>query len=167
MKSMVAPLLAMIVGGCAGIRGPAPTIAIRDLPDQGVVRVENGSSQRARIYYNYVSSFGNMQMFYVRFRDRTGTILPLAGAQDGWFTPKVYYSQLERRPHRKRLIIPAHGSADINRDLRYVAGWAMWHGAVDIAPCDVQLKFFGYLDNDDSRPIQAISDWQPGPCPER
>ncbi|MEA3046911.1 MAG: hypothetical protein QOJ53_1243 [Sphingomonadales bacterium] len=139
-------------------------MSVEDLPSQNVIRVTNRSPADARLYYGYLPEFGPLQMFLMRFRDRNGTIFDVSGSQDGWFTPKVHSATMGRAP-RRVLEVPAHASIDFERDVAYFAGFTRWTGARAAEPCDVQIKLLVYLDHDRRRPIEALSEWRPGPCP--
>jgi hypothetical protein len=158
-------LSALLCGCAATLSRAVPALSVTDLPVRNVIRVTNNGDAAARLYYLHLDDFGPLQMFYVRFRDRDGGIFPIDGTRDGWFTAKVHYASLQRVP-RRRLIVPAHGSIEFPRELNiYFAGAARWAGPRDRGPCQVQIKLAGLLDNDPRRPVEALSDWQPGPCP--
>jgi hypothetical protein len=154
----------MVLAGCATTPPQPLVLSVEDLPDLNIIRVTNGSGSRARISYSYLPEFGPLQMFLMRFRDRNGTIFPVSGSDEGWFTPKVHSASLGRAP-RRTLIVPANGSIDFQRDVEYFAGFTRWTGARDTGPCEVQIKLFGYRDNDRERPVEAVSEWRRGLCP--
>jgi len=158
--------LSIVLAGCAAFADPgAPALSVQDLPERNVIRITNSGNAPARLYHPYLRDFGPLQMFFVRFGDRNGRMFDIDGAPDGWFTPRVHYATLGRVP-RRRLVIPANRSRDFSRELTaYFAGWTRLAGQRDTGPCEVQIKLSGLLDNDPRRPIEALSEWRPGPCP--
>jgi hypothetical protein len=153
----------LLLAACASARTPA-SISIRDLPDRNVIRINNESHDRLEIYYNYVSDFGNLQMFLFRFRDRNGNIIPITDAPGRWFTPQMRYADFHWPP-RRRLVVPAGGSLEFERSIASAVSWASWHRPVE-GPCEVQVKLFGYLGPHTTRSVEIASDWHRGPCPE-
>lgn len=158
--------LSIALAACTAFSDPGtPALSVQDLPGRNVIRITNSGNAAVRLYHPYLRHFGPLQMFFVRFRDRNNTVFDIDGAPDGWFTPRVHYASFDRIP-RRRLVIPANRSLDFPRELTiYFAGATRWAGARDTGPCEVQIKLAGWLDNDPQRPIEAVSDWRPGPCP--
>jgi hypothetical protein len=159
-----APVCFAMVSGCTTVPRQDPILSVEDHSDQNLIRISNRSGVPARISYSYSQEFGSLQMFLVRFRDRNRNILPIVyDAEDGWFTPKVHSASLSI--DRRRLIVPPGSSIDFPRDIAFFAQSTQWAGARDRGPCEVQIKLSGFLDDDRRRPIEAVSDWRPGPCP--
>lgn len=156
-------LCVFFLTACAGVTSSQALPLLSDLPDQSLIRLNNGDRTRIVLYYTYISSFGSLQMFEIRFRDRNKLILPVVGKSDGWFTPKLYYASFDPPPMR-RLVIPANGSIDIPRDVNQIASWVRWGGR-STPPCEIQLKLLAYRARNLGDPVEAVSDWQPGPCP--
>jgi hypothetical protein len=155
----------VLLTACATAPGPRQAIMVEDVPSLNAINVRNASDRPVTLFYGHAKTFGALQMFMVRFRDRSGTILPVADRPDGWFTPKLYYSSFERLPSRS-FHVPAGGSIGFERDLAHLAGWVRWNGGPTAGPCEVQLRLFAYLDRNRRRPAEAASEWKPGPCPE-
>jgi hypothetical protein len=157
--------ICMLPAACAGVSVSERSLFVEDVPSRNILRVLNTSDRDIVLYYNYGRSFGELQMFYVRFRDRAGNLFDLGGARSGWFTPKMYSASTYSTPPRETLVVPARGAVEFERDLAAFVNWARWNGPRDGAPCEVQFKLFGYVDNDSRAPVEAVTMWQPGPCP--
>src|ERR1044071_6496146 len=80
----------LLLAGCVSVPHSARSLSVEDVPGRNVLRVSNRSNRDIAPYYNHGRSFGDLQMFYVRFRDREGNIFDLGGMREGWFTPKLY-----------------------------------------------------------------------------
>lgn len=146
---------------------PSPQLVIEDMPLEGVIIVRNTSATELSIYYIYREDYGDLQMFLVRFRDRDGQLVPIDGAAGGWFTPKIYVSDLyvPGSVPRREFRIPAHGAIEFERRLTDIAYQVRRNGPAVEGPCEIQIRLVGYRDNDMNRPIDATADWKPGPCP--
>lgn len=142
-------------------------LVVEDLPRAGLIKVTNSSARDLNLYYFHNPQLGDLQMFMVRFRDRGGRIVDINGAEDGWFTPGIYSSTayFNADPPRRLLRVSAGQSVEFERRLTEIAYQVLWAGPAVEGPCEVQLQFFGYLENNTRRRIEAFSDWQPGPCP--
>jgi hypothetical protein len=139
------------------------SLSVIDAPETGRISIVNRSNARVVLYYDYVSYFGDLQMFQMRFRDRQGTLVPVTDAPGAWFTPHLRYASF-RWPPRRRLIFRPGGSLEFERSIASMASWALWDPPVE-GPCEVQLKLFGYLEPRGARSVEFLSDWHPGPCP--
>jgi len=155
----------LLLAGCATVPDQPPPLVVEDIPQQNMLRISNRSNRQVTLHYNYGASFGDLQMFFIRIRDRNGQILDLGGSPDGWFTPRGYSGTLYRRPPRRRLVVPARGTVDLGRNVSAFTNWVRWDGPRDGGPCEIQFRLFGYIDNDPRRPLEALTTWQPGPCP--
>jgi hypothetical protein len=152
--------------GCSTASQRSSAIVVEDIPARNVIMVTNRSRDALEIYYNHIRSFGSLQMFYVRFRGADQVIVPLDGERgNGWFTPKFFHQSLLRRPQRERLMIPPLSSVEFERDVASFITWASWSEPQVTGPCEIQFKLYGYLDNNERRPIEAVSEWRPSPCP--
>ena len=158
------------IGGIGCFASPTDGSLLRvvDRLAEGVFRVSNVTGSDIRFHYDAVSSFGDYQMFFVRFRDGAGNPIPIPGMSDcDFYSPKVNWSDLvhhEQKPDRKTFTVPAGGHRDIRRDLRDFFAW--WRGPKAAAgPCQVQVRLFGYLDATTRDSIGAVTEWQPSPCP--
>jgi hypothetical protein len=149
---------AALMGAC----GQPASLAVVDGPETGRIHVVNRANSRVVLYYDYVASFGGLQMFQTRFRDRRGALVPITDASGAWFTPHMRYASL-RWPRRRRLTFPPGGSLEFSRNIASAVSWASWNRPVD-GPCEVQLKLFGYLESRGARSVESLSDWHPGPC---
>jgi hypothetical protein len=154
--------------GCFGSPADGSLLRVEDRPAEGVVRVSNPTGSDIRFYYDAVSSFGDYQMFFVRFRDGAGNPIPIPGMPDcNFYSPKVNWSDLvdpDEKPDRKNFTIPAGGHRDIKRELKDFFGW--WRGPkTATGPCQVQVRLFGYLNATTRNGKGAITEWQPSPCP--
>lgn len=140
---------------------------IEDLPLSGKIIVRNSSSSETSIYYNYDERYGDLQMFFVRFRDRNGQLVEIDGTLEGWFTPKIYSSDVywERSVPRRVLRIPANGAVEFERRLTDIARQVRGGRPAVEGPCEVQVRLSGYLNNDSNRTVEATTDWNAGPCP--
>jgi hypothetical protein len=156
--------ISMTLAACSIRADSALPVSITFSGDNRYIKVINLSERPISLYYNYVKSFGELQMFYVRFRDRNGGILPVDGTRDGWFTPKLYHSSL-RFPPRKKLLLRPDQPVVFSRNIQHFVDWLRWDAPPDIAPCQIQIKLFGFKNNDVSQPVEAVSEWQAGPCP--
>jgi hypothetical protein len=154
-----------LLTACATVATRSPIVAVEDAPSRNEIIVRNVSDRPVTLYYGYSTSFGPLQMFMVRFRDKSGTVLPVAGTPDGWFTPKLYYASFKPLPSMS-FHLPVGRSIAFERDLAHMAGWVRWNGGPTAGPCEVQLRLFAYLDRGRRRPAEAVTEWQPGPCPE-
>jgi hypothetical protein len=186
-RALPAFLLALVVASCASPADRAPryfyhigsigcsaspsdgsVLRIEDRPAEGVFRVTNQTGSDIRFYYDSVSSFGDYQMLFVRFRDGTAKPVPNLGVPNcDFYSPKVNWSDLVlegEKPERRSFTIPAGGYWDIKRDLKDFFAW--WRDPrTAAAPCQVQVRLFGYLDDTSPNGIGAVTDWQPSPCP--
>jgi hypothetical protein len=158
--ALVMPLLM----GCATAPVLSPRITVEDVPSLNVIRISNKSDRPITLFYGYSKSFGALQMFMVRFRDKSGTILPVAGTPDGWFTPKQYVASLKPLPLMS-FHVAAGRSIEFERDLAHFASWVRWNGGPAEGPCEVQIKLFAYPDRNLRRSVEAATEWKPGPCP--
>jgi hypothetical protein len=158
-------LLSAIISANGAAAGPVPALSIVQELKQNRIVVANPSPSPITIYYNYVSSFGDLQMFRMKFRDRHGAEIPITDAPGGWFTPHMRYASL-RWPTRRRLVIPPGGSLQFERRIAAAVSWASWNRPVE-GPCQVQLKLFGFTTPTGLRPIEVLSDWSPSPCPDQ
>jgi hypothetical protein len=156
--------------GCFDSPADGSIVRVEDRLADGVIRVSNRTRSDIRFYYDVASSFGDYQMFFVRFRDGAGNPIPLPGISDcKFYSPKAYWSDIvtdEERPDRESFIIPAGGYRDIKRDLTDFFAW--WRDPkTGTGPCQVQFRLFGYLDAQTREGIGAVTEWQPSPCPGR
>jgi hypothetical protein len=142
---------------------------IEDDPAGGIVTLFNRNRSATKFYYDWESSFGDYQMFFIRFRDASGKVVPLNGSSGcGWWTPKALGSTLYSPgewPPRKTIVIPPGGSVQIKRDF---SDFLMWLGRVApsvAGPCQVQFRLYGYARRRTWQSISADSQWQQGPCP--
>ena len=155
--------------GCAGSPADGSVLRVEDRAADGVVRVTNPTASDIKFYYDAASSFGDYQMFFVRFRDGFGKPIPISGMSDcDFYSPKVNHADLlveGKKPDRKSFAIPAGGSLDIKRDLTDFFLW--WRGRKDdvTGPCQVQIRLYGYLNDRTWDGIGAVTQWQPSPCP--
>jgi hypothetical protein len=163
MNSLRLLVIITLLGGCRTIPTYNGAISIREFAERNVVRVTNESGQDVTLYYNYAREFDIPQMFRVRFRDANQTIIELGGAENGWFTPLIYSASLTS--NRRRLSLPARNSIDISIDVGRFASWVRRAGPPIQTPCDVQIKLLGYVDNNLNQPMEATTEWRPGPCP--
>jgi len=163
MRGVMILFISIWLVACAGTGVKIPNIIVDDLPNHAVIRLINRENSPAQVYYNYVEEFGNLQMLQMRFRDRNGVIVPITDAPGGWFTPHMRYASI-RWPPRRRLIVPARSSVDLDRSIVATLIWASWDRPVE-GPCEVQLKLFSYLGPRTSRHVEFLSNWGPGPCP--
>lgn len=154
----------LLLSGCSTMAYTSPLISVTSANADQIIVITNKSSRILKLYYDYVYYFGELQMFYVRFRDKRGALLPVSGAKDGWFTPKLYHASL-RFPPRKQLVLRPGQPVEFSRNVQHFVDWVRWDAPRDIAPCQVQFKLFGFENNDQTRPVEALSEWQPGPCP--
>ena len=103
-------------------------------------------------------------MIFARFRDRHSRILNV-GNPGGWFSPNIYSSQIYLDHMYRSVVIPAGSFTDRRWDLTRFAGAVNRAASEFRGPCEVQIGLFGYLENDDSRRIEARTGWMRGPCP--
>lgn len=158
-------ILAMALIGCAGLRGaPRPIVDIEYSADQGVVRAHNRTGSILRIYYGDVRQPRNASILLLRFRDHEARILNV-GLAGGWFTPAIYSSQIYPQPMRAELAIPADSFVDLELDLTQFARSVNSDAGRGAGPCEVQIGLFGFLEDDESRRVEARTEWMPGPCP--
>jgi hypothetical protein len=173
----IGTILAISLVGCAGLaRPPAtdsepvmesrPVAEIEYRADDHAVRAHNRTNSALRIHYGDVRRPRRDGMLYLRFRDREERILDV-GIADGWFTPLIYSSQIYREPRRAELVIPAGSFVDLEWDVAQIARAVTSDAGRGAGPCEVQIRLFGYLDDDESRPLDARTAWMPGPCPGR
>jgi len=158
-------------GGCA-TPPVTPGLLLESRPDEGVFRVSNRTGRRIDIHYDQREGFGDYQMFFVRFRDRDGTLLDDQYGSCGWRTQKEVISEAHRqgpRPPRQTglLSVPGGGSITIRRDLAALASRLATFGALPPGPCKIQVRLYGYPDPRSWRIGGAVSEWQPAPCPPR
>lgn len=154
--------------GCFASPSDGSILRIEDRLAEGVFRVSNPTGSDVRFYYDAVSSFGDYQMLFVRFRDQTGKQIPIPGMPDcDFYSPKVNWSSLVtegQKPERQNFTITAGGYREIKRDLKDFFAW--WRGPkIASGPCQVQVRLFGYLDDTSPKGIGAVTEWQPSPCP--
>jgi hypothetical protein len=156
-------------GGCA-LPPLTPGLQLESLPTQGIFRISNATRRRIDLYYTRQSSFGDYQMFMIRFRDRSGAILNNVDQTCGWWTPTIYSSQLEfldRPPTipRVKLTIPAGGSIEIRQNFQALTSWLRLDPSLPNGPCEMQILLTGYPSRRTFWRGGAISEWQPSLCP--
>lgn len=134
-------------------------------PEDGVVRAYNRTPTDLRIYYGDIRQHRTNGMIYVRFRGRNKDILDI-GLEGGWFTLALYVSQLYPELRREELTIPAASFVDVQWDLVRQARSVNFDSR-GIGPCEAQVGVLGYLDDRESRTIEATTEWMPSPCPGR
>jgi hypothetical protein len=154
--------------GCFAAPADGGILRIEDRLTENVFRVSNRTGSDVRFYYDSVSSFGEYQMLFVRFRDGAGNPVAIPGMADcDFYSPKVNSADLvadDETPERKSFTIRAGGTRDIERDLKDFFAW--WRGPKTAeGPCQVQVRLFGYLGPTTSDGIGAVTEWQPSPCP--
>jgi hypothetical protein len=66
---------------------------------------------------------------------------------------------------RVEFAIPAGSFVDLDWDLTRFAASANVDAARTIGPCEAQVGLVGYLENDESRRMDATTAWMPNPCP--
>lgn len=165
MRKAVPPLLLVALGllGCVSTRPVTPpTIEVTAVGN--TIALVNRGSKPVRLFYSHAGYFGDLQMFRVRFRDRRGEILPVAGTADGWFTPKVMHASLDPLPMRE-LVLPPGSPVEFRRDVEHFVEWVRWMPPPGIGPCEVQFRLFAYLERDGRKRVEPVSEWGPGPCP--
>lgn len=148
---------------CVSVAEPIFPISIEDVPSQNIVRVTNRSPTPINLFYEYAHGFRGSQMFFVRFRDSSASIVNIPGTDDGWFTPKIYSASL--RLARRSVMFPGAATTDLPVDVGYFASWVRRNNSSTTGPCEVQIKLFGYLSNNSRAPVEAVTAWRPGPCP--
>jgi hypothetical protein len=154
--------------GCSSSPKDGNILLLEDRQAEGVFRVTNLTASDVRFYYDAESSFGDYQMFFVRFRDRDGNAVPRKnGIGCEYFSPKLLWSSFShegQKPKRKNFTIHAGESHDIKRDLSDFFRW--WREPkTAVGPCQVQVRLFGYSDPWSWQGMAAVSEWQPSPCP--
>jgi hypothetical protein len=81
--------------GCDDLSAGQASLFIEDRPVVGVVAISNRSASPINFYYDTASSFGDYQMFSIRFRDASGNVIRLnGGGECGWWSPKALESNL-------------------------------------------------------------------------
>ena len=152
--------------GCDEESGP-DSIRLEDLPEEGVFRITNPRRQAVRFYYDDWSGYA---MFFIRFRDASGSIIAMDGPGDcGWWSSKFYSSDLWEYgewPRRRELRIPGLSSITIKRDPAALLAWSH-HEKAEKSPCQMQVKLFGYPGRRTWRSMAAVGQWGPSPCPGR
>ena len=150
---------------------PSAGLRLEDRAAEGVFRVSNPTAADITLYYDVASSFGDYQMLFIRFRDRSGNLLNERYEDCGWWSPKEYHSNLYEPgewPERQSLTIPAGGSLDIRRDVEALTRWLLWanrEGPSADGPCEIQVRLYGYLEPQTWEGVSADSEWGPAPCP--
>ena len=148
---------------------PARPLRIDARPDERIFRVSNPGPSTINLYYDWASSFGDYQMFFIRFVDGAGNLLQARGDDCGWWSPKENQSMLwlpGRWPERRRLSVPARGHIDIPIDLAALTSWWSYGGGAQATgPCAMQVRLFGYLKRRTWDSVTAETAWLPAPCP--
>lgn len=155
--------------GCESHEAGQAGLSIEDDPAGGIVTIFNRNKSAFKFYYDSPSSFGDFQMFFMRFRDASGNVVPINGSSGcGWWTPKSMESQLYgpgQWPSRKLIVIPPGGSVPIKREFSDFLSWLGLFSPAVTGPCEVQFRLYGYARRKTWKSISADSQWQPGPCP--
>jgi len=155
--------------GCTTLHADYSGLRVEQRPAEGTFRLSNGGPRDATLNYNFSTSFGDYQMFFVRFRDGDLRVIGDDGAMHGWWTPLSLTSRsyaFGERANRRTLTIPAGGRIDMPRDFAQLTVGLYTAQAVR-GPCEAQIMLVGYRGMlAGERRIEVVSEWQPAPCPQ-
>ena len=133
-----------------------------------VFTIANDSDVEIRLYYDWTPSFGDYQMFFIRFRDWEGNVFDPNSRGCGWWSPKVNDNTIyppDRWPERRSLVIPARDRIDIARDFGALTEWLRRGEPLGLMECEMQVRLYGYLQPQTWDAVGADSEWIPAPCP--
>jgi hypothetical protein len=152
--------------GCGPASGP---LRLEARIEERVFRVSNPTVAPITFYYDWAPSFGDYQMFFVRFLNGVGDF---AGSRDGncgWWSAKENDATMwvpGEWPRRRTLTIAAGGHVDIPIDQEALTYWWPYsHRGAETGPCTMQVRLFGYLSPRTWEGISAEAEWLPVPCP--
>jgi hypothetical protein len=152
-----------------GCHPPSGPLRVEARTGERAFRVSNPTEAPIDFYYDWASSFGEYQMFFIRFTDGGGDLVGLRGSSCGWWSPKENDANLwipGRWPGRRRLSVPAGGHIDIPIDQEALTWWWSYgHRDAATGPCAMQVRLFGYLAPDTWDGVSAETGWVPVPCP--